>query len=223
MSLFGLLPSDLQKKLQPSAGEQTFLISNDGDLAEAEAGAIIANAEDRLLMRLPHRYRQLLREVDGEIVVGQAEGGETALQCSLFPLVGGTVRVWKNFPSESLWSQRKPSQALLVTLWSVNLTTGVVTLSQPLAAGDSVFVEYRHQGAEKVLVLRDMALALAAVEVARRFAFFRDGEGFDRFEGWERAVYTDLENMQCVDVLDRIQLVRLDTEPDNFYRRVLML
>jgi hypothetical protein len=46
MSLFGLLPSDLQVKLQPVAGEQTFLIDDEGDLTEAMAVDILQTAED---------------------------------------------------------------------------------------------------------------------------------------------------------------------------------
>ena len=222
MSLFGLLPSDLQVKLQPVAGEQTFLIDDEGDLTEAMAVDILQTAEDRLLMRLEHRYRQLLRRVDGEILVGRAAGGETVLQCGMFPLVSGTVKVWKNFPSEGLWTARNPVLALSTGEYSVNLTTGAVTLVTALVAGDSIYIEYDHTGAARVLALRDMALTLAAMEVARRLAFFRDGEGFDRLEGWKTDVYTDLDNMKCVDVLDRLDLVREDTEPDNFYRRVLM-
>lgn len=223
MNLFGLLPPDLQAKVQPTSDEQSWKIGSGNDLSEAGAQDLLDAAADRVLMRLPHRYRQLCRRVDGEILTQRAAGGESSFVVGLFPLVSGTVKLWKNFPTSGLWTQRDPHLEMAVDGFSVDASTGTITLVSPLAVGDRLYAEYDHAGASKLLALRDMALTLAAVEVARRFAFFRDGEGFERFDNWERSVYLDLERMTCIDGLDRIQLVREDTEPDNFYRRVLIL
>jgi hypothetical protein len=222
MNLFGLLPSDLQAKVQPSSDEQSWKIGSGHDLSDAGAQSILDVAADRVLMRLPHRYRQLCRRVDGEILTQRAKGGETTFALGIFPVVAGTLKLWKNFPTSGMWTGRDPRLAM-DSGFSVNTSTGLVTLSTALVAGDSLYAEYDHTGASSLLALRDMALTLAAVEVARRFAFFRDGEGFERFDNWERGVYLDLERMTCIDALDRIQLVREDTEPDNFYRRILIL
>jgi hypothetical protein len=63
-----------------------------------------------------------------------------------------------------------------------------------------------------LLDLRKLALDLAAVEVARRFAYFRSAEGFDRFEGWQTSAAGHLRDLGRTDgaqigLMDRIELV----------------
>jgi hypothetical protein len=113
-SLFGITPADLQAKLVPVAheDEQSFTIGDDGDLSTAAAEEIIAAAEEIVLSRLPKRYRQLCRAVDGEILVARAVGGELTLATGLAPLVPGSLRLWKNFPDDRVWSILEGRQAV---------------------------------------------------------------------------------------------------------------
>lgn len=220
-TLFALSGTDLQKKLQPVNGNQTFLIGDGGDLTTAEAEEILNIAEDRVLMRLHPRYRQLLREVDGEILVRSAQGGESVFVTGIAPV--SDVKLWLNFPRERMWESRSTDLAMASVTYSVDATTGTITLAAALVKGDRLFATYKHTGANKVLGLRDSALTLAAVEVSRRFAFFRDGQEADAFGDWESSTYQDLNNLKGVDLLDRLELVRGETEPEGFYRRIVLL
>jgi len=225
-SLFGITATDLQKKLVPVAeeDEQSFTIGDEGDLTTAAAEEIIAAAEDIVLSRLAHRYRQLCRTVDGEILAGYASGGETSFSTGLAPLKPGTVRLWKNFPDERLFSLADVSLAMAAGTYTVNETTGAIVLASPLAKGDRLWVSYGHLAGARLAGLRHIALSLAAVEVGRRTSFY-DGEGQDqaRIDGWETAAYGDLNRLQCVDVLDQLNLVREDNDPENYWRRVELL
>lgn len=224
--VFGLTAPDLQNKIQPKADEQSFLISDeDGDMTEARAEEILAEAEDRVLMRIPSRYRQLCRQVDGEILVRKAAGGEASIRTGLAPIQAGTLRLWKNFPTDRLWLARDPGmvQLLPTSAYAVDEEEGEITLTTPLVRGDRLWGEYGHQAGSTILGLRGIALTLAAVEVSRQFAFFRDENGAEAFENWERTAYGDLQNLKGVDVLDRLELVTNETDPERFYAPILLL
>lgn len=224
-TVFKLTYTELQNKIVPQNGEYTFLIAaSGGQMTIVRADEVLNVAEDQALMRLSARHRQLLREVDGEILVRSAAGGETSLQCSLFPLVAGTLKLWKNYAcSKKGWKVRNTVDAMtLTTDYTVNETTGAVTLVDALAEGDSVWATYRHDAAQKFLGIRDCALSIAAAEVARQYAYFRGAEGFDRFERWEASAYQNLDKLVGLDLIDRIELVE-QTERDGFYHRVLDL
>lgn len=212
-SLFGLSAADLQLKVQPRNDEQTFEIGVDGDLTEGEALGIIAVAEDRVLSRLPARYRQLCRYVDGEVLTGNAVGGETAFKTGLAPVSG--LLLWKNYPGGRMWNGRDVGLAMATSLFSVDETTGEIELVEGLKAGDRLWAEYAHSAGNRLLMLRDAALTLAAVEVSRRFAFFQDGET-GVFSDWEDSTMQDLTRLKGVDELDRLRLVR-ETDPEGFY------
>lgn len=222
MSLFGITATDLQEKVQPVNGEQTFAIGEEGDLSTERAEEIIRTAEDRVLMRLPHRYRQLCRHVDGEVLIRSASGGERVFQTGLAPI--SDLLLYLNFPGSRMYSGRDRSLALPEEAYSYTPETGAIELLNGLQPSDRLWAEYDHEAGHRLLALRDVAMTLAAVEVARRMAFFArgDSDGPDVFNDWEQSAYGDLNRMQCVDVLDRLNLVR-ETEPEQFYSFVEMM
>jgi hypothetical protein len=225
MSLFNITTGDLQRKIMPTVGEQTFVIGTaNADLLTADAEEIIRAAEDVVLSRLDFRYRQLCRRIDGEILTLSAVAGETEFRASMFPITTGTLKLWKNYPQERLWESRDDSLAMDAGDFTATLSTGVIVLTAPLAKGDALFASYDHTGAGTLSALRHIALCLAAVEVARRTHFFgEDGDPSEKFKAWEDTAYGDLNRLKCVDRLDNIKLVRQDTSPDNFYQRVAMI
>lgn len=223
-SIFGLTATDLQKKLQPENGTETFLIDDDeGNLSEADAEEIIETWEEWVLTRIDKRYCELLTYVDGEILIRNAVGGETSLRLGIFPVIGSSVVLYKNFPGSRLWQARDRSLAMSGG-FSVNESTGAVTLDVALEAGDQVIGEYGHTGASRVLTLRDAALSLAAVEVARRFQFFRE-ESPDPsvFTDWKNDAFQNLNNLKGIPLLDKLELVRGDKSPGKFYGRLLLM
>lgn len=214
-SLFGITPQDLLAKLVPVTDSASFSIGAAGpptnDLSDALALEIIEAAEAEVESYLRHKYQRLLRRVEGEVAVRFAYEGQTTCQATLVPVTW--LRVFKNFPRSRAWGDRRPGEALVEgTDYSVVLATGVVTFVEALKENDRVWLDYEHAGAGKLLDLRKLALDLAAVEVARRFAYFRSADGFDRFEQWQTSAAGHLRDLTGtngpgVPLLDKIELV----------------
>jgi hypothetical protein len=214
-SLFGITPQDLLNKVVPVSAGESFSIGEAGpptnDLSNALALEIIEAAEAEVESYLRHKYQRLLRRVEGEIAVRRAFEGQTTCQATLTPCT--SMAVYKNFPRSRAWGDRRPGEALVSGVdYSVVLATGVVTFAEGLKESDQVWLDYEHAGASKLLDLRKLALDLAAVEVARRFAYFRSAEGFDRFEGWQTSAAGHLRDLGRTDgaqigLMDRIELV----------------
>ncbi len=221
-TLFGLTGSDLQAKLVPSNAEFTFEVGVGKDLEEDRAVDILNMAEDLVLMRLPQRYQSLLTYVEGEVLTSHASEGQTALQCGLFPVTDGTLKLYVDFPLNSVgWDARDDSLALDAAEFSLAADTGVITLTKGLSKGRCVVAEYAHTGAREALGLREAALTLAAVEVSRQFAFFSSVDGVERFTDWENTTFQSLNRLQSVPVLDKLRLIH-ETGPGDrgFYRMV---
>ncbi len=220
-SLFQIEPSELQAKLCPRNAGYSFLIDDDtGDLTEAEVLAILNTAEDRAMTRLSPRYRRLLRRVEAEFLVRQAEAGQTTLQTGLAPITGG-LKLYKNYAFiRRGWSARRPADELSADLYTADLTTGEITLATPLQEGESVLAEYDHAAAGQILVLRDAVLTLAAVEISRRLRF-TSADGVEVFGDWETAAFADLTRGQSYDLLDNLD-VAFETDGDpQPYRYIL--
>lgn len=212
-SLFGVSAGDLEAKLVPAPGSIAFRIGEAAgdDLTTAAADAIIEAQEAMVESYLRHKYQVLLRRVEGEVVCRFAVEGQSAVTCGLVP-VTAVHGVFVNFPRSRAWDDRRPSEALATSEYSVVLSTGVITLVEPLKENDRVWADYSHSAAATLLDLRHLVLNLAAVEVARRFAYFRSAEGFDRFEGWQSSSAGHLRDLGRTDgaqigVFDRLALV----------------
>lgn len=184
-SLFGLTATDIQKKIQPLNGEWTFQIGTPGDLSAADCEAIIAIQEDRVLSALPDKHRKLMRRVDGEVLTRYATAGQATLKTGLTPVVVGSLALYVDFPEALAWADRNPSHALELAAFSLNSASGIITLVTPLKEGQRVAAEYEHGAASKNLWLRELVVTYSAVEIARRFAYFRTAEGVERFDAWE--------------------------------------
>jgi hypothetical protein len=201
-TVFGLTAANLQAKLMPKASDRSFRIGNgatdDLSIATAEDD-ILATAEDRVLSHLPERYRPLMTRVEGEVLTASAREGQTVLTTGLKPLVAGSLRLYSNFPRTAVWSEREfdPDPAhttvaqadgtrfpLPAAAFAVVDATGVVTLSTGLRQGDRVWAFYRHTAGSTFRVLRGFALTYAAIEVSRRFNYFKTVDGVDRYRDW---------------------------------------
>ena len=212
MSLFGVTKDDVLLKLVPSPGNaQVFSIGADKDMTEAQLDGIIAEQEAIVESYLRHKYQVLMRRVEGEVAVRRAFPGQTTCQASLTPVVE-MKGIYKNFARGRAWPDRRFSEAMGADEYSVDLATGVVTFAVPLEENDRIFLDYTHGGASKLLDLKHLVLSLVAVEIARRCAYFRSADGFDRFEGWQISAAGHLRDLgrtegAQIGLLDRIDLV----------------
>jgi hypothetical protein len=215
-SLFGITPQDLLSKLVPAPGSESFAFSigpngpPENDLSNAAALAIIEEQEAIVESYLRHKYQRLLRRVEGEIAVRFAFEGQATCRATLTPIT--SIEVYKNWPRTRAWADRRPGEAMDPSEYSVNFSTGVITFAQALSENDQIYLDYYHEGASKLVDLRHLVLSLAAVEVARRFSYFRSAEGFDRFEGWQSSSAGHLRDLGRTDgaqigLFDRIDLV----------------
>jgi hypothetical protein len=215
-SLFGLTPQDLLAKLVPAPGAEGYAFSigpngpPENDLSDADAMKIIEEQEAIVESYLRHKYQRLLRHVEGEIAVRYAYEGQLTCKATLTPITA--MYIYKNWPRTRAWCDRRPSEAMDPSEYSVNFSTGIITFTTPLRENDQIYLDYYHEGASKLVDLRHLVLSLAAVEVARRFAYFRSAEGFDRFEGWQSSAAGHLRDLGRTDgaqigLFDRIELV----------------
>jgi hypothetical protein len=212
--VLALTAADLQAYVQPCNESSTFLIGEDGEMSEAEAIGFLKMAEDMVLSRVPNRYRQLMRRVDGEVLVRRARGGETSASTGLAPVSG--LELWKNW-SAGRWDDREPEEALVSGVdYTIDEATGVVTLTTALERGDRLWAAYDHAAGARFPMLRDVALRIAAGRIASTRRFFVSADGSEPFERMESGAYLDLQNMVGVDALDRLELVGHETERDNW-------
>lgn len=213
-SLFGITPADLQAKLVPASAEGSFVSFSIGDggsddLSSAGALAIVETQEAIVESYLRPKYQTLLRRVPGEIAARFAEAGQTTVQATLRPVT--TVHVYKNFPRTRAWPDRRPAERMSASEYTVNPTTGLVTFAVALRENDEIVLDYWHTGAGLLLDLKHLVLSLAAVEVSRRFAYFKTADGFERFEGWQSSAAGHLRDLgraegAQIGLLDRIEL-----------------
>lgn len=212
--VFALAVADLQRVVAPINGAHTFQIGAGKDMTPAVAMEYLETAEDRVLGRIPNRYRQLVRRVDGEVLVRRAGGGETAFSTGLAPISG--LELYLNWRAGS-WDDRDRNDAIVQGVdYTVVESTGAITLAAPLKRGDRLWAAYNHAAGAKFKMLRDVAARLAAVAVARDWKFFESADGPEAFERMESGAYLDLENMQGIDAIDRLDLVVHLTERDNW-------
>lgn len=214
-SIFGLTPQDLLRKVAPAPGTaHSFTIGVEGppenDLSDADAMAIIEAQESMVESYMRPKYKRLLRRVEGEVAVRWAQEGQTTCRASLRPIVSMTI--YRNFPRSRAWPDRRPSEAMPADHYSLDAESGEITFAQPLRANDMIYLDYEHEGASKLLDIRELVLSLSAVELARRFAYFRSAEGFDRFEGWQVSSAGHLRDLGRTDgaqigAFDAIELV----------------
>lgn len=211
-----LTAADLEFKIVPVAGEYTFSIGDDvGDsMTTARAEEVLLTAERRVLGRLPAKYARLVLRIDGEMLAYQAAGGETSFTTGLNPI--SNLRLWKNFTFKSGWKTRSAYDAMNEGDYTVNDSTGAITLVDALNRGDQLIADYDHQAGADFLTLRHVVLSLAAAEVSRMFAYFENVEGFERFEQWETNAWMEINKMKGIPEIDRLRLFDETDEDDHF-------
>lgn len=110
----------------------------------------IDRAVDRILAATPQMVHDQLASPDLILLVQRATAGQTAATFPLLPGIAGTGRIWVNQPS---LFQERPQQfpakfqdigriELDPTLYSINYTTGVVTLNNGMVANDQMYGTY---------------------------------------------------------------------------------
>jgi hypothetical protein len=221
-SIFGITYRDIQRKITPNAiNDNTEFVIGGAELSEADCNEIILRAEDKVKTNLDPKYRRLLSRVDGEIVCKYSISGQTTVQTSFYPI--SNLKVYVNYSESSLsWAARNPSLEANASNYpyTADTTTGLITFTAALPEGSRVFVEYSHTGSSRLKYLRDIAETLAAVEISRRFAYFRTADGFNRFLDWETLADKDLAKLRFRDVgvpeLDDLDLIEDDTDEDQF-------
>ncbi len=203
-SLLGLTAADIKKKHNPSNAPDGFLGSRCVSVTEADVIEAIEEFEETVLQRTPGRYQDLFFYVNGEVLCGgkrsmggaTGDGTETSFTCALAPV--SDLKLYQNYPSSRPWTQRGPTDRLaLNTDYTVNLTTGAITLITALSQGDTLIAEYVHSALSQCKLLRKIVKDLVAVEFARRL--YSDSDRFERYLEWETQAYSDLARLHKPD------------------------
>jgi hypothetical protein len=218
--VFALTAAALISKVAPVDGGDRITVGPTGDITEAVAvDDILTPAENRVLMRLPSRQRSLCTHVDGERIVTNATAGDTGpFTFGLTPV--SKVKLWLNFPRDATWGDRSAVATIPAADYTISVGKDSVTLATALEAGDNIIAEYDHTAAATALSeLRDIALTLAAVELARRVGFFNDSDGWERFDLWEKSAYADLNRHNEIQAFAELDLVR-SMRTDAYYGEV---
>jgi hypothetical protein len=143
-----------------------------GDLALGGASAIeaaLGDAEARVEAALPNRYRQLLRRVEGEVLVPAAAEGQLSAAVGL-PAASGLV-LYPDFVGP--YANRSPADAMDPSTYTLDDAGELVTFSPALARGTRILADYDTTLAGGSRALADLAAALAAAQLARAACFGR--------------------------------------------------
>lgn len=143
-------------------------------------------SSDQIANALTPLMYQQITEPDLEMIVRRAAAGQTSATLSIKPIISGSLHVWTGQPA---LFQERPLQStefyevggqptgslaggqfeLPSTSYSVNVTTGVVTLASPLAANDVVYATYQVDTSTLSLAsLARIAVRGAAAELGAR-------------------------------------------------------
>lgn len=208
-NVFGLLPAALKDKMNPTDQPNLFM-GDDSEIDSDYVQTVLDTHAEYIESRLPERYRQLLRHVDGEIIVKYASSGQTT---ATLGLSGATnLKLFKNYPAGflssnadislpgsdrevgyRLWSDRNVSYELSSTLYSNS--SGTITFSPALTEGDTIIAEYDHTAASSNNLLRLLVLQLAQVEFARDLHYIQAEEFRDVYEPILSDVHRNLGRM----------------------------
>ena len=220
-STLGITTANIQAKLAPVSGSLVFSIGDTAadSLSSSECLAIIEAQEQRAFSLLAERQRQLVSGiVDGEVVARRSIEGQTEYQLSVYPVVTGSVSVYVNLPKNVAWKDRKLSHRF--TDFVIDTATGELTLGSAPDANSLIVVHYRHSNQSAYTWIKECVRSFVALEISRRYSFFRTTDGQERFEGWEAQSLGTLKDIAKsgqtgVDALDELQLID-DVRPDMY-------
>lgn len=172
---------ELKEMVNPTDDPKLFRFGNSNPnlMSEEKVDRLMEAEEVDILSAVPEHYRELaMGRVTGQYLTDRqmgAAGGETLLQLGLFPVLDGTVTLFKNFSRYGIpWRNRRREHAMAAGGFVINPATGVVTLHTPLAGGDVVLADYRHDAGQKLISLRSLVLKSARKELYVRFPNWTD-------------------------------------------------
>lgn len=184
-----LTADDVIRRENPQLADGLLNYGDSETISEAYLAEIIAEQEDVAISGLPEGYAEFARgEVTGEILTAEATGTQlTTLQLTLFPVVSGSVVLYVDYgggmygdagtfpsynPNKRPYSDRKLADRYDSTKYSVNNTSGAVTMSPALTEGQSVYADYQHTATQKIKMLRHVVLVLVSAEIYSTFPQF---------------------------------------------------
>jgi hypothetical protein len=192
--------------------------------------------ESITLSNIPEMYRQMTREVRGEIVVESAYGGQNSLSLGLSPVVENSVALYVDFGEPSYRGNTSSIGAINIVTdsggfgsngrtpytfrtwadrlpqdnYAVDLETGVVTLNEALKVGSKVYADYKHEGMHKCANLRDIAIQIAAARLAQSLATLTEQSAAllrNMKEDAEASLMSLMSGTGGIDLLDNLKLV----------------
>ncbi len=193
---FGALPAEVVA-LYPS----TVLADYDETDPESVLADAIARASDRIVNSFPERLYKAVAQPELVYAVTKATSGQTTFNIPFGTAMSGTVHVWRGYPAELAYPKplmqyevrNGPAGRIEIDVseWSINYTSGLITLSDGLESQMQALVSYEtdvNAEAFSVASLARLAVRGAAAEVGARL--FSEGsqewllvtkyaEGFD--------------------------------------------
>ena len=207
---FNITPDNIKPLLNPSNNDNAFLGSK-SSIPSSDVEDIILMFTDRVVSALPPRYKKLISCIDGEWLCGRgktnggASGGETTFTTALKPI--SDLQLYKNF--SGIWLERRPANRLVLnTDYTVNNTTGEITLTDALDEGDTLIAWYNHTGLSDCLLLKLLVVNLTASYLAGMVSL--NPERMQFFARLEAQAYLDIARLKEDQATARINLKLLD-------------
>jgi hypothetical protein len=183
MSQFSITIQDLQNKIDYSSDANKFSVSSIADQIEE----IILWAETLVLSALPYRYRKYLNKIEEYYFVRDLSN---EIRLSITP-IPSTLKIYKNFMR--LWETRTID----------DLYTGPYTLAGKILTfppgvaniNDRFYLEYEHNNSEAFAILKNIAVNLCVVEIAKRTFYHRDEMAKIRYDEWYQESMDHLERL----------------------------
>lgn len=224
------------------------LLGIDYGAAESVVDSFNNRAEAVVLSTIPEIYRQMTREVRGEIVVEMAYPGQSVFVLGLTPVITDSVALYVDYGKPGYAGGGLPSVNVVSTSgtsygshgdtpytfrsifdrlpadrYTVNTDSGEVTLiGYPLSAGQKVYADYQHKGMARCHNLRDIAIRLAAANFGNSLAGITDSARDFLMQLQETAMnqlYALLRGEGGIDLLDQLKLVDETRQPYRIPRR----
>lgn len=165
----------------------------------------IDRACDRIVAAMPEAVHNQLVSPALLLVVQRATAGQTTATLPILPAVSGTVHIWVGQPSQF---QEEPQQypgqwdalgmiELSPTLYTVNVTTGAIVLTNGMVYGDQLYASYDVDATSATwteLSLARLAIRGAAAELGARL-FSQADQQWLLVEKYEAQFNADLESL----------------------------
>jgi len=85
-------------------------------------------------------------------------------------MVADSLLLFKNYSTTTRpWISRRRSDAMTISDYTLDATTGIITLATPLSEGDSVIGAYKHRAGRKFASVRQLVLKAVRLELYTMF------------------------------------------------------